>query len=288
MHQLKAKNPTTNYNRPAINITPLKVTMNKKVILCAWICATSIIQIFLDKVIFPENDKIQYREMELYRPRADFEYKLTELLKSIRTNQYYEKLNIENTKRTIDTAYIHTLLEYHREIVQLYDVAGSKEILLALQEMGTDIVRMSKSIGYNTCVPSDQFSNFNTSAKEIAPLIDKLSSIKENILNFDEKIRKAKPDHLENGKFDTEAAAEKVRLLIELMKDPYLYVRFNNKDPISDFQKYINDFDTIHETYRTCAANYAERNEHNNHIKLFYQIMTFLILTILMYRKDLL
>ncbi|MCG6214709.1 hypothetical protein [Vibrio furnissii] len=189
-----------------------------------WIAVLAIAFLLVDKVIYKDLGNIEYKEIELYEPRENLEYRLTELFRVIRDKKYYEKLNIENQKQTIDEDYISTLLIYHNDMLGLYELTRSKDIALSLEYMSKELEKTFTKMNDASCAYNTDYGDFRTAQKELPLLLEKLTVKQQNLINFGKSIRAAKPDYDQNGEYDTEAVINKIELIKKLMEDPYLFV----------------------------------------------------------------
>ncbi|MDT4861038.1 hypothetical protein FQZ97_956280 [compost metagenome] len=99
----------------------------------------------------------------------------------------------------------------------------------------------------------------------------------------------AKPSHNEKGELDVQAEAEKILLIGELASKPYLFVNQKlSEDPLTDIPKLLGYYRTIHLGYIQCLEAYAVESKNNEDHKLIWQVLSFLLLTVLLYGKDLL
>ncbi|WP_322843913.1 hypothetical protein [Pseudomonas sp. B33.4] len=261
--------------------------MNKKIMLCSWVAAISIAQVLIDKVFFPENEKIGRRESELYQPMSELQYKQQQVIRIIRDREYINQLDPGFGQKTVDQKYMNTLLDYHREMVNLYDITTSKTLLFSISEMATDVAKMSKDFGL--CIQESQREEFFKATMEIIPLTEKMLQTKSKIIDFDTRVRAAEPDRDAQGNLVVEAASKHLKMIIEFMKDPDLLIRVNKEEtPLNDIDKFVEYYNVIHLGYGDCTRAYSEESENSANYKLFYQIIIFLLLTYVIYRKDML
>lgn len=262
--------------------------LNKKLLLCGWVAVISIAQLFIDKVVFPEGEKFQRRESELYQPMSELQYKQQQVIRVIRERNYFNQLDTAQGERTIDQNYINTLLDFHREIVNLYEITTSKTLLFAISEMATDVGKMTE--GMNAiCVDESHREEFFKATTGFIPLTQKMIDTRFKILDFDARVRSAKPDRDEKGVMVVEAASDHIKLILEMMQEPDLLVRFKDtENPLHDIDKFVQYYNIIHLGYGECTQAYAAKVESYEDHKLFWQVVVFLLLTFVMYRKDLL
>ncbi len=253
-----------------------------------WIAILAIAFLLVDKVIYKDLSNIEYKEIELYEPRANLEYRLTALFRDIRDKKYYEELNIENQKQTIDGEYISTLLTYHNDVIGLYELTRSKDIALSLEYISKELEKIFTKMNDASCAYNADYGDFKTAQKELPILLEKLTAKQNNLIEFGKSIRAAKPDYDQNGKYDTEAVIKKIEVLNKLMTDPYLFVRFNKVDPFKDFNLFMDNFDGLHGAYKSCTHHYAKEIAVQKNWKLFWQFLISILITVIVYRRDIL
>lgn len=262
--------------------------MNRKVVLCVWIAVISIVQLLIDKVFFPENEKFERRESELYQPMSELQYKQQQVIREIRDKNYLSQLSPDFGKQTVDQKYMDTLLNYHREMINLYEITTSRTLLFAIAEMSSDVAKMSTNTN-EFCIKGEQKDEFLKATNAIIPLAEKMLATKTRMLDFDARVRAAKPDHDEKGNMVVEEAAEHLKMIFELMKEPDLLVRFKaDESPLQDIDKFVGYYNVIHLAYGECSRVYQDKNDSSENWKLFWQILSFLLLTVGVYKKDLL
>lgn len=263
--------------------------MNKKVLLCTWVAVISIFQFMVDKLLFPEGEKIQHRGLEIYKPRSDFGSSVDEILSNIRSKDYYAKLTLKGESTSIDKEYIDNLIEYHREIIRLYNHAGSIDLWLAVGLMGEDLGEIFKVVDPSSCMPKETGDSFIKATAEIFPLLESMMSTKEKIIEMDGRVIGAMPIKDERGNYSSEAIIEQAQILIDLMSDSRYFVRIKDgENPAADFFKLKANFDTIYAVYNSCSSVYAEKMDDRAGYKLVLQVLVFLLLTVVIYRKELL
>ena len=253
-----------------------------------WIAVLGIAFLLIDKVIYKDLGNIKYKEIELYEPRANLEYRLTALFRDIRDNKYYERLNIDNQKQTIDGEYVSTLLTYHNDVLGLYELTRSKDIALSLEYMSKELKNIFTKTNDASCAYNTDYGDFKTAQKELPLLLKKLKVKQQNLINFDKSIKAANPDYDQNGEYDTEAVLNKIDLVKKLMEDPYLFVRFKKEDPFKDFNLFMDNFDGLHGAYKSCTLQYAKEIELQKNWKLFWQFLISILITVVVYRRDIL
>lgn len=263
--------------------------MNKKVLLCAWIAVISIFQFMIEKLMFPDGEKIHHRGLEIYKPRSDFDNKVQEGLSNIRSKDYYSKLTPRGDSTPINQEYIDNLIEYHRDVIRLYEHAASIDLWLAVGFMGEDLSKMFEVVDVESCIPKQMEESFIKATAEIFPLQESMVSAKEKIIEMDGRILGVKPIKNEDGKYSSEALLEQAQILIDLVSDSGYFVLIkDDEDPVADFFKLRGYFDTIYAVYNICSPMYAEKMDDRADYKLILQVLAFLALTLIMYRKDLL
>jgi hypothetical protein len=262
--------------------------VSKKIQFSIWIALLGVAFLIVDKVIYKDLGNIEYKEIELYEPRANLEYRLTALFRDIRDKKYYEELNIENQKQTIDGEYVTTLLKYHNDVLGLYELTRSKEIALSLEYMSKELEKIFTKMNDASCAYNTDYGDFKTAQKELPLLLDKLTAKQQNLIKFGKSIRAAKPDYDQNGEYDTEAVINKIELINKLTIDPYLFVRFKKEDPFKDFNLFMDNFDGLHGAYKSCTLHYANDIEAQKNWKLFWQFLISILITVIVYRRDIL
>jgi len=261
---------------------------DKKIKVVLWITVVGILQFSVEKLLFQDPPKPKYTEIELYKPRAELEYRLSSLLRHINDSNYYQNLSIETGGKTLDYNYVNTLIKYHGEILQLYEMSRSKEMLLSFEAMGKELIRILDFNGNDSCLSGQAYGDFKSTAGETALIMKKLVDKETNIRDFDQRFLSVKPDRDENGGFNTEAATEKLLLIKELMSNPYLFIRMKEVDPFNDFRVYMDHFDVMHNAYQSCAESYSKKVKDRSEMKLIIQFLLFFSLTLGLYRKELL
>ncbi|MCG6461486.1 hypothetical protein K6U44_13690 [Vibrio parahaemolyticus] len=267
----------------------VKGVSKRVLLLLSWIFALGISQELVDKVLFWNPGKIEYLEVELYQPRADLQYRLSELLKYISQQELYSKLHIEGQERNFNDEYVHYLLKYHNLILQLYELTWSRDIGMAIDKMSQDI---SKSIDFTRetrCVDGDEYSMSISEIHATFPeLLKRLRQRYDYIKDYDKRLLAAKPDRDEEGNYDSDAVLYKVELIQELFSEPYLFVRTRNVDPLREFHQFMDGFDAIHSVYSNCTKVYNAKISEQEAVKKLVNLVIFIFITFLLYWKEML
>ncbi|GEM_PF-2080184 len=259
-----------------------------KIKLASWIAALAISQVCFDKLVFDIPTPMLVKDIELYQPRSALESSLRQMNLYIHDKNLIADLSIQTGKKTINEEYIKTLKEYHSQILQLYKIVSSKAIWMAIEKMGDDIITSINYTKSNQCLLIDGTKNtYDKLVSDLPLLIEKLKQRPGAIIQIQKRINNASPSHDELGQISVDAVVEKLNIVTDLMEDPFLAVRKENTEALKEINNFLYLFDDLYEIHSSCAVSYNEAIKNSIFIKEIVNYLLFILLTILIYRKEL-
>lgn len=254
-----------------------------------WITILTIVQLAVDKIFFDIPKLMMDKDIEFYQPKNEADSSLREMNLYMHDKNLISQLSIQTGKKTIDDSYMSVLRDYHSQMLELYKIVISKPILMSIDKMSENIEIARKYTNSDQCLFIDGSQDtYNLLVKEYAPLIKKINRRPEAILNIHKRILGVPPEKDENGDFSVEGAIERLDITVKLMEDPYLAVRKDNTKALHEINQFMMNFDRLHSIYRQCAQSYNQKVSKLTGYKDTISYLIFLVLTVLVYRKEML
>lgn len=263
--------------------------MNKKIKLAAWLAALAIGQQTLDLLVFEVPKPLADNDISFYQPRSDLQHSLSQINKGIREKKLSEELTIQTGEKSINDEYLSKLRNYHSQLLEMYSLILSKPVGMSVEKMFHNIVRSLEYTNSTQCLLIDGKKDEYTKLFDgFSTTVENIGSRRESILKIHSRIFSVMPELDENGEQSAEAIIERVEIINDLVKDPYLGIGTGHSVLIDEIDIFLSEFDSLHNIYMNCAREYNERVADDSRLKKYISYLFFLIVTILMYWKELL
>lgn len=263
--------------------------MGKRVKIIVWISVLAIGQKMIDSLIFDIPKSIEDNDISYYQPRSELQQNLSELNKHIHEENLVHEISLITGEKTVNDDYMITLREYHSQILGLYTLINSKPVQMSINKMSAHIIKSIKYINSPQCLfVNDSKDTYSRLIETFPSLMESLSKRDDAIYDIHKRISNVKPEFDENGKQDAEALIERVDILNDLFKNPYLGVREGHFDVINEIDLFLLEFDNLHAIYMNCAESFNSEVKESNEYKKYISFIFFLIITLLIYHKEIL
>ncbi|HIF9162485.1 hypothetical protein [Photobacterium damselae] len=257
--------------------------------LVSWIAALCIAQFMVDKVIFDIPKPMMDKDIEFYQPKSDLDSNLRNMNLYIHDKDLISDLSIETGQKIVNDKYMVTLREYHSQMLELYNLISSKPVLMSIEKMSDDIVTSLKYTNSEQCLFIDGSKDiYNKLVQEYPLLIERLSQRPGAIMRIHQRINSIKPEKDENGEHNVDGMVERLEIVRDLMQDPYLAVRKDNTEALQEINQFLVRFDNLHAIYTRCAKSYNSEVKNMTDIRDVVNFLIFIVLTIFVYRKEIL
>lgn len=262
---------------------------NLRIKLFSWIAALCIAQFMVDKVIFDVPKPMMDKDIEFYQPKSDLDSNLRSMNLYIHDKDLISELSINTGKKTVNDEYMVILREYHSQMLELYNLISSKPILMSIEKMVDNISTSLEYTNSDQCLLVDNSKDiYNKLVQEYPSLIERLSQRPEAIMRIHKRIYSVDLESYEAGEYNVDGMVERVEIIRDLMQDPYLAVRKDNTEALQEINQFLVRFDDLHAVYTRCAQSYNSEVKNMTDIRDVLSFLIFIVLTILIYRKEIL